>query len=514
MNWSPTAADTGQAVRVSSMTNPLESHTRLEIFRRQSQTSTFRLGHGNLSHFSQSSKYGQSPPLEKSRDRREGATPPILQKPTSHIESEGRQGQDGMDIDSQSTRRLCSNDGSPLFLGIPPNQSPSETPPLDLSRMQADRAHFLDEGHRPNSLPHIITATSSLGPSQRVVQRAETLPVSLNGSGPTMISPQELVDIMNSHVDMLLLDLRVFPQFSLSRISGAVNLCIPTTLLKRPSFNVQKLTETFTKENERAKFSGWKEAQVIAVYDAYSTQLKDAVSSVNTLKKFTNENWHGSTVVLRGGFSEFSKKFPDMVDKRTTSEMESSGSGKLAIDPLVPTAAPVAGGCVMPVSQTAANPFFGNIRQNMDLIGGVGQMAIKLPSAIKENVLIALPTWLKRATSEKDNGKIVADCFLSIEKDEQQRMQKALSTNVSYGTPNPSSTQCIQIAGFEKGVKNRYKDILPFDHSRVRLKNVQPGSCDYINASHIKPQWSHRHYIATQAPVPTTFQVRRLSSES
>jgi hypothetical protein len=32
--------------------------------------------------------------------------------------------------------------------------------------------------------------------------------------------------------------------------------------------------------------------------------------------------------------------------------------------------APVVGGCALPESSSAVNPFFGNIRQNMDLLGG------------------------------------------------------------------------------------------------------------------------------------------------
>ncbi|XP_062396888.1 tyrosine-protein phosphatase non-receptor type 22 [Sardina pilchardus] len=53
--------------------------------------------------------------------------------------------------------------------------------------------------------------------------------------------------------------------------------------------------------------------------------------------------------------------------------------------------------------------------------------------------------------------------------------------------------------------KNRYKDIVPFDHSRVRITlNVSNGDSDYINASFIKGVSGHKAYIATQGPLPHT----------
>ena len=390
---------------------------------------------------------------------------------------------------------------------IPRIQSPANDSASDLSKVQETQISHIDERHPRNSLPH--NRVESLA---HTIQRSETLPSSISHDGPVMITPKDFVDILKDHLpqDLLLLDLRVFPQYSKSRISGAINLCIPTTLLKRSSFNVQKLSETFTKETERAMFARWRDAKFIIVYDANSMQLKDATSSVNTLRKFTNEKWRGAALILRGGFSNFANKFPDHVDDRLASEMDGSNTRKLSIEP--PGAAPVAGGCMMPNTQTAANPFFGNIRQNMDLIGGVGQMPVKLPASLKDTAVAELPAWLRQAANQDDEGKAVADRFLGIEKAEQHRMQKALSCNVSYGTPNALSPEAVQIAGIEKGSKNRYKDMLPYDHSRVRLQNVPSGDCDYVNASHIKAQWSNKHYIASQAPVPATFNVGILLS--
>ncbi|XP_071993738.1 tyrosine-protein phosphatase non-receptor type 22 isoform X2 [Engystomops pustulosus] len=53
--------------------------------------------------------------------------------------------------------------------------------------------------------------------------------------------------------------------------------------------------------------------------------------------------------------------------------------------------------------------------------------------------------------------------------------------------------------------KNRYKDIFPFDHSRVELSLITSDEdTDYINASFIKGVYGPRAYIATQGPLPST----------
>ncbi|XP_048468218.1 tyrosine-protein phosphatase non-receptor type 22-like [Rhincodon typus] len=53
--------------------------------------------------------------------------------------------------------------------------------------------------------------------------------------------------------------------------------------------------------------------------------------------------------------------------------------------------------------------------------------------------------------------------------------------------------------------KNRYKDIVPFDHSRVQLSLIISDSdSDYINANFIKGVYGPKAYIATQGPLPHT----------
>ncbi|XP_015123569.1 tyrosine-protein phosphatase corkscrew isoform X1 [Diachasma alloeum] len=76
----------------------------------------------------------------------------------------------------------------------------------------------------------------------------------------------------------------------------------------------------------------------------------------------------------------------------------------------------------------------------------------------------------------------------------------------------------------ENRAKNRYKNILPFDHTRVKLKDVDPNvaGADYINANYIKNEEGegsctgitasgdtcifNKCYIATQGCLPNTVQ--------
>lgn len=53
----------------------------------------------------------------------------------------------------------------------------------------------------------------------------------------------------------------------------------------------------------------------------------------------------------------------------------------------------------------------------------------------------------------------------------------------------------------ENKTRNRYRDVSPFDHSRICL---QLGPNDYINASLITAEEAQRKYILTQGPLPST----------
>ena len=514
-NWSPPTSSILSFGAASPKHFPIDSNPDFEAFRRQTESNHgFSLGHGNLSHFASTPginipRTDGTRPATAERKPNVSRLSPRDVSPKMMVDSvDNDMGRDSAYESSPSNRASHESMSATSFFDMPRQASPANmgASPLAVQRNVLSR---IDDRHPRLSLPHNRADPPS--PHARVQSRtqhgrADTLPSTLD-DGPAMITPSQLKGMLDHFPEthMLLLDLRVFPQYSQSRIKNALNLCIPTTLLKRPSFNLQKLKETFTKESERARFAKWKESKCIVVYDAYSSEKKDAVSSINTLKKFSGEGWNGNCYILRGGFAQFSKDYPEAIDIKSTQENQSSKIN-LSLGSSMPDVAPVAGGCVMPATKNAANPFFSNIRQNQDLIGGVGQLSVKLPDEIKSDAKNYLPKWLDEAAAKDDHGKTVSDKFLNLELHEQSRMTKALSSGVSYGKPEVA-TMDVQIAGIEKGGKNRYNNIWPYEHARVKLQGRPEGTCDYVNASHIKALRSNKRYIASQGPLPATFEV-------
>lgn len=370
---------------------------------------------------------------------------------------------------------------------------------------------------RPNPSPILdqsnlrLPASTSMFSSVQRPRRPETSPSSMEQGGVKMISSQSCKELLASHPEVtLILDIRPFPQHSKSRIKGSLNFCVPTTLLKRPSFGLQKLAETLNSKAQKERFLTWRNSTHIVAYDATTTLLKDASSLINVLKKFTMEGWHGEPLILRGGFSDFEKQFPDFVEQESLPKNSPSAERSLSIGNLsLPGPQSLTGGCAIPQPTPSVNPLYRSIRQSTDLVDGVGKIPVKLPARLTERARRSLPAWLVKASDIRDKGEAVAAKFLQIEKAEQVRMQQAFSDNGAYDEAPVTrpEQQNYRIAGIEMGTKNRYNNIYPYEHCRVKLDSPEESSCDYVNASHIKATRSNKLYIATQAPLPSTFTV-------
>ncbi|XP_037682256.1 tyrosine-protein phosphatase non-receptor type 22 isoform X2 [Choloepus didactylus] len=100
--------------------------------------------------------------------------------------------------------------------------------------------------------------------------------------------------------------------------------------------------------------------------------------------------------------------------------------------------------------------------------------------------------FLDEAQNKKSNKEELANEFLKLKR--QSTMYKADKT---FPTTVAERSKNIK--------KNRYKDILPYDHSRVELSLIiSDEDSSYINANFIKGVYGPKAYIATQGPLSTT----------
>ncbi|XP_065596456.1 tyrosine-protein phosphatase non-receptor type 22 isoform X2 [Cyrtonyx montezumae] len=99
---------------------------------------------------------------------------------------------------------------------------------------------------------------------------------------------------------------------------------------------------------------------------------------------------------------------------------------------------------------------------------------------------------LERARDKMLNQEAFVEEFLKL----KRQSTKYISDKI-YPTATAECPENIK--------KNRYKDILPYDHSRVELSLITSDTdSHYINANFIKGVYGPRAYIATQGPLPTT----------
>ncbi|XP_058266528.1 tyrosine-protein phosphatase non-receptor type 22 isoform X2 [Hemibagrus wyckioides] len=97
----------------------------------------------------------------------------------------------------------------------------------------------------------------------------------------------------------------------------------------------------------------------------------------------------------------------------------------------------------------------------------------------------------KEATSAHEDSAYAVE-FLRL-----KRQSTKYRTEKTYSTKAADRQENVK--------KNRYKDIVPFDHSRVKLSLItSKNDTDYINANFIRGVFEPTEYIATQGPLPHT----------
>ncbi|GAA5813840.1 hypothetical protein MFLAVUS_007327 [Mucor flavus] len=430
-------------------------------------------------------------------------------------------------------------------------------------------------------------------------------PLSLNNTSTTssLLKPvdsdglkQILIKYKDKESLLIVLDVRSFVQFSHSKIRGAINVSIPNTILKRPTFTLDKVYEVIVSDSAREKLKCWSKAECIVFYDQQSHILQENTASAYLGAKLIRAGFKGQLNYLKGGFESFSAKNKELCEASiSTSSFQQQqqrlmmASSSVALGPPtsveggfnlslnntsignrrpklrlnnLPMATPSLGPFTAPMPQfenQAFNPFFSNIRQNMELSHGPirERFPIRLPSKCNvdpnnnyhvqvdsvprcvagghmdpKQKLFKAPGWLQ-STIKENGAQILAETYEKLERTEQRRLQNIMHFHSKH-TDNPSEFPFSIVAGIEMGALNRYTNIWPFEYTRVKIRNHQVS--DYINASYVqyidsnesvsdaRPDQvntesvkamtdcvnkentnEYRRYISTQGPLPATF---------
>lgn len=304
-----------------------------------------------------------------------------------------------------------------------------------------------------------------------------------------VIAPHTLLPVLETP-EVLVLDIRPHATFAQSRLPHALSLSVPSTLLKRPAFSLGKLADMLPSSSGRRRFSAWRAASKILVYDADSQSIPDGSNILGLLRKFENEGFNGDLTWLKGGFAGVWREQRTLVDdgppSPDSSEEEDAGAGYLRAKKLpssafqqvsttTATQRPLVASSVdhhKPVAPAptstkpvAANPFYDNIRQNRELQHGITE---RIPLRLPPSVIARrddLPfDWLKEIVDKADveeGTEALAMQFYMIELREQRRLMGVMDHHSREACSLPDRRGVTTkfpysiTAGVEKGSKNR-----------------------------------------------------------
>lgn len=344
--------------------------------------------------------------------------------------------------------------------------------------------------------------------------------------------------------DSIVVDVRPFNTYSTLRVKGSINICIPSTLLKRASFDLAHVinSSTITQALKDVLLERGKHFNIV-IYDQASDSSRISIHLYRTIMKF----YEGSAFTvsyLDGGFQSVDSVLRDNMHVQTLRSpvspnfnlpegvvgLEVSGSRENL---------PFLTGFTLPSAADPNIKLLDSIKNGLTCIDTNVKYShqFKFPPNFpqKKNRLPAFFLFIVESYGKDNCSKLIVDHlserFDRLEVSEQVRLSLAINNSngimpnsgcgslhdsTGYGTPLELCPCCDDIKytipkGVEYGCKNRYKNVWPYEHSRVRLK--RSPSCrsalydDYFNANYIHfEEHSETKYIATQNPLEATYE--------
>jgi tyrosine-protein phosphatase 2/3 len=182
------------------------------------------------------------------------------------------------------------------------------------------------------SLPVVTSSSPPVG-GARVLSGAVPTHNAFGSAAPTApkssSSPDDFRPIMPNSLgpvlsdrQALIIDIRPHAQYSNARLPGAVSLSVPSMLLKRPFFPLERLVEMLTPA-ARHRLERWPRASRVLVYDADATQINPGSNLHGLLSKFSAAGCSPSVLSwLQGGFQAVWRQHRELIDADSPSDDE------------------------------------------------------------------------------------------------------------------------------------------------------------------------------------------------
>ncbi|KAJ3298613.1 hypothetical protein HK104_010534 [Borealophlyctis nickersoniae] len=367
---------------------------------------------------------------------------------------------------------------------------------------------------------------------------------------------------------LLVLDVRPYTSFVKARVAGSINICVPSTLLKRPSWGMDRLLDGVPSERTKRLLKAVQDpkagkAVCLVVIDDDPTDRATAIAmaamtgqdgtaamtdnpmgtpppesrAALLLKKLQKEGCHATVGWLRGGLDAFAAQYPNLIDSGTPSNGALPIAGKGGL--ILPAAGIDFAKIPLSTPNTTTTATFTNVNNNkrtyFDCFAGpvtapVGLFTtssgppatsssssatpspaatIDLPDTfalLRSDIMLPphAPPVLRNLLGAKDVRADLARKFALLESASKRRQRASMHAT------SADDEFCVSV-GLEAIGKNRYNNIWPYNRNRVKLDRTPHSTSpdtDYINASHVDvvvPHNTVRRYIATQGPIPSTF---------
>ncbi|EMG49191.1 hypothetical protein G210_0098 [Candida maltosa Xu316] len=346
----------------------------------------------------------------------------------------------------------------------------------------------------------------------------------------------------------LVIDIRPFIEYSKNHIKSSLNICLPSTLLKRNNFSLVRSINSLP-DYEKFKFTDFlNDANgSLIVYDTVdnSSNLFHICNKIITCPTFASHP-NKKIYLIDSNLKQFNDLYPCLFESNDDNDNENNNNttnnnnnNNNLLTPLIVPGSMRSNSTTdlspyhkaTPVSATANTPILSTnftlpsnskscqnfkIRHNEELMDPLEENSaafFKLNNIPSDHSQI--PEWMKSTVLDcqgyPSTTKINNDFYL-LEKLEQKRLLSALSLDGNVNNLTSPIDEAVPTisCGIEYGSKNRYKDIFLYDHSRMHLgAGNRDDISNYINASMVDPPpefggCPSKNYIATQGPLEET----------